>query len=27
VMVRHISNDDFHEPNHGETMLLLGLGF
>lgn len=27
VMVRHISNDDFHEPNHGETMLLLGVAF
>ena len=27
VMVRHISNDDFHEPNHGETMVLLGLAF
>jgi len=27
VMVRHISNDDFHKPNHGETMLLLGLAF
>lgn len=27
VMVRHISNDDFHEPNHGETMVLLGVGF
>ena len=27
VMVRHISNDDFHEPNHGETMVLLGVAF
>ena len=27
VMFRHISNGDFHEPNHGETMFLVGLAF
>ncbi len=27
LMARHISNDDFHEPNHGETMLSLGVAF
>jgi hypothetical protein len=27
LMARHISNGDFHEPNHGETMLLAGVGF
>lgn len=27
VMVRHISNGDFHKPNDGETMLLLGVAF
>lgn len=27
VMLRHISNGDFHEPNHGETMLLVGVAF
>lgn len=27
AMVRHISNGDFHKPNHGETMFLLGLRF
>lgn len=27
VMARHISNGDFHKPNHGETMFLLGLRF
>lgn len=27
LMARHISNGDFHEPNHGETMLLAGAGF
>lgn len=26
-MARHISNNDFHEPNHGETMLLVGVAF
>jgi hypothetical protein len=27
VMVRHISNGDFHEPNHGETMVMAGVAF
>ncbi|TAN02430.1 MAG: lipid A 3-O-deacylase [Rhodanobacteraceae bacterium] len=27
VMVRHISNGDLHRPNHGETMLLVGVAF
>ncbi len=27
IMLRHISNGDFHEPNHGETMLLVGFAF
>lgn len=27
VMVRHISNGDFHKPNDGETMLLFGVAF
>jgi hypothetical protein len=27
LMARHISNGDFHEPNHGETMLLAGFAF
>jgi len=27
VMARHISNGDFHKPNHGETMLLAGVAF
>ena len=27
VMFRHISNGDFHEPNHGETMFLVGAAF
>lgn len=27
VMLRHISNGDFHEPNHGETMALIGFAF
>lgn len=27
ILVRHISNGDFHEPNHGETMLLVGVAF
>ena len=26
-MLRHISNGDFHEPNHGETMFLVGISF
>jgi hypothetical protein len=25
--IRHISNGSFHEPNRGETMALVGLGF
>lgn len=25
VQVRHISNGELHEPNRGETMLLLGI--
>ncbi len=27
VMVRHISNGSTHEPNYGESMLLLGADF
>lgn len=27
VMLRHISNGSTHEPNYGESMLLLGIGF
>jgi hypothetical protein len=27
VQVRHISNGSLHEPNRGETMLLVGLAF
>lgn len=27
VLLRHISNAELHEPNHGETMLLLGYAF
>lgn len=27
VLVRHISNGDLHKPNHGETMLLVGVAF
>lgn len=27
LMARHISNGDFHEPNHGETMLIAGVAF
>jgi hypothetical protein len=27
ILARHISNGDFHEPNHGETMLLVGVAF
>lgn len=27
VQVRHISNGSLHEPNRGETMALLGVGF
>ena len=27
VALRHISNASFHEPNLGETMLLLGVRF
>jgi hypothetical protein len=27
LMARHISNGDFHEPNHGETMVLVGVAF
>jgi hypothetical protein len=25
--IRHISNGSFHEPNRGETMALIGVGF
>jgi hypothetical protein len=25
--IRHISNGSFHEPNRGETMALVGIGF
>ncbi|MGH8144898.1 MAG: acyloxyacyl hydrolase, partial [Rhodanobacteraceae bacterium] len=25
VQIRHISNGSLHEPNCGETMLLLGV--
>lgn len=27
VLARHISNGDFHKPNHGETVLLAGVAF
>ncbi|TAN08240.1 MAG: lipid A 3-O-deacylase [Rhodanobacteraceae bacterium] len=27
LLVRHISNGDLHKPNHGETMLLVGMAF
>ncbi len=27
VRVRHISDGGLHDPNRGETMVLLGLGF
>jgi hypothetical protein len=27
ILARHISNGDFHEPNHGETMILVGVAF
>ncbi|WP_185754599.1 lipid A 3-O-deacylase [Rhodanobacter sp. OR444] len=27
VMLRHISNGSTHEPNYGESMLLLGMRF
>ena len=27
LKVRHISNAGLHEPNHGETMMLLGYSF
>ena len=27
IMMRHISNGEFHKPNHGETMMLVGLAF
>jgi hypothetical protein len=27
VQVRHVSNAGLHEPNLGETMALVGLGF
>ncbi len=27
VQVRHISNGSLHEPNRGETMALIGVGF
>lgn len=27
LMLRHVSNADLHRPNHGETMLLLGIAF
>jgi hypothetical protein len=27
LLMRHISNGDFHKPNHGETMLLAGVAF
>lgn len=27
VLVRHVSNAGLREPNHGETMLLLGVSF
>ncbi|HEX7111182.1 MAG TPA: lipid A 3-O-deacylase [Mizugakiibacter sp.] len=26
-MVRHVSNGDFHKPNHGETLLAAGVAF
>ena len=25
LMLRHISNAELHKPNHGETLLLLGI--
>lgn len=25
VQIRHVSNGDLHEPNRGETMVLLGI--
>lgn len=27
VQIRHISNGGLHEPNRGETMALIGIGF
>ncbi|HET6907541.1 MAG TPA: lipid A 3-O-deacylase [Rhodanobacteraceae bacterium] len=27
LVARHVSNGDFHKPNHGETMLLAGVAF
>lgn len=27
VQIRHISNGGLHEPNRGETMALVGIGF
>jgi hypothetical protein len=27
VQIRHVSNAGLHEPNRGETMALLGVGF
>ncbi|GAB3779010.1 hypothetical protein GCM10028797_00360 [Dyella agri] len=27
VQIRHISNGKLHQPNRGETMALVGLGF
>lgn len=27
LMARHMSNNNFHEPNHGETMVLVGFRF
>ncbi|NCT66712.1 MAG: lipid A 3-O-deacylase [Rhodanobacteraceae bacterium] len=27
VLLRHVSDGETHKPNHGETMLLVGVGF
>ena len=27
VQIRHVSNAGLHNPNRGETMALIGLGF
>jgi hypothetical protein len=27
IQIRHISNGGLHEPNRGETMALVGVGF
>ena len=27
VQIRHVSNGDLHQPNRGETMALIGVGF